>query len=955
MQDLGQKKRIAILLISLMFLSMAPVVAPLASADEARDANIQVTVTPNAQTINPGESGEYTVRVYNSGSNPVTVQLSTAEGQDQDCSAYTSTITQIPGPIDSGSYEEASMNVTLAQNAEASCETTVTATAQDQPEPPEPPGQPATETATVTTTAGDGSGNAVFGVDLSMVTSSKTWGGEETTEWTLIVENTGQQQATVNLALEEDNSASGCSDPDGLSPQLSETSVTLDSEESTEVLVSLDVTNEQEADKYCWEITGTVTGDPTGNTSDTQTFDITVPVLKECSLSLSKTSINVEPDGEGTLTATFTNEGNSDWTIRADAAGPKSGWVSFVGGSSGLLPYDGAGTKAFNLKVNPDDSVNAGDEQTVYIQGKDGNQVKCNAELAITVGQSFGATISMTSSQLNNIEPGTSATTSVTVENTGNGVDTFRITPSSVPSGWTVELEETLVTLDSKHTPDRKETVDVTVTLPDDALATEVVTIDLSVAPNSGGEAYDDVTLSVSVAEVHGFEADSTALTQTGKNGNEVKFPFEVENTGNVEDNFRLSVIQQTASPSWSYYFEDEAGNRFTEVSVNARETNQLFFVATVSDSDEYSTFTVRITNKGDNSNIDEDGDGIPDNQRALRFTAFLTTRDYAMDVRLEEGGLDGRTGELILAPGDEEDVGLWIRNMGNGDDTAVLELTGLNGIATRTVFNKGLPLASNNEINVPFGFGIWDENNSSFVIDASGAPYVESTKDAMEEEMLFTLNLSQGYQVRPYEMYLQLRVEVNEATLTGEGGNLYIVVTSKSNAANRTGQATVSLSVQKFFDLDIIEPESTSFDLTYPESRSFTIQIRNDGNVETETEIFSSENLRGWKIELEDPQDDCETVTLSSLLCTIEKGEILNITVEIKPPYGAELSDTFDFTISAQPEEIGVIGRVNQQFEVTGNLEEGLFGLADDTTLTLFAGGFLLLVGLVFVLGRRN
>ena len=934
---------------------MAPVVAPLASADEARDANIQVTVTPNAQTINPGESGEYTVRVYNSGSNPVTVQLSTAEGQDQDCSAYTSTITQIPGPIDSGSYEEASMNVTLAQNAEASCETTVTATAQDQPEPPEPPGQPATETATVTTTAGDGSGNAVFGVDLSMVTSSKTWGGEETTEWTLIVENTGQQQATVNLALEEDNSASGCADPDGLSPQLSETSVTLDSEESTEVLVSLDVTNEQEADKYCWEITGTVTGDPTGNTSDTQTFDITVPVLKECSLSLSKTSINVEPDGEGTLTATFTNEGNSDWTIRADAAGPKSGWVSFVGGSSGLLPYDGAGTKAFNLKVNPDDSVNAGDEQTVYIQGKDGNQVKCNAELAITVGQSFGASISMTSSQLNNIEPGTSATTSVTVENTGNGVDTFRITPSSVPSGWTVELEETLVTLDSKHTPDRKETVDVTVTLPDDALATEVVTIDLSVAPNSGGEAYDDVTLSVSVAEVHGFEADSTALTQTGKNGNEVKFPFEVENTGNVEDNFRLSVIQQTASPSWSYFFEDEAGNRFTEVSVDARETNQLFFVATVSDSDEYSTFTVRITNKGDNSNVDEDGDGIPDNQRELRFTAFLTTRDYAMDVRLEEGGLDGRTGELILAPGDEEDVGLWIRNMGNGDDTAVLELTGLNGIATRTVFNKGLPLASNNEINVPFGYGIWDENNSAFVIDASGAPYIENTEDAMQEEMLFTLNLSQGYQVRPYEMYLQLKVEVNEATLTGEGGNLYIVVTSKSNAANRTGQATVSLSVQKFFDLDIVEPASTSFDLTYPESRSFTIQIRNDGNVETETEIFSSENLRGWKIELEDPQDDCETVTLSSLLCTIEKGEILNITVEIKPPYGAELSDTFDFTISAQPEEIGVIGRVNQQFEVTGNLEEGLFGLADDTTLTLFAGGFLLLVGLVFILGRRN
>ena len=132
---------------------MLPLIAPLASADGARDASIQVTVTPSAQTINPGEAGEYTVRVYNSGSNAVTVQLSTAEGTEQDCSAYTSTITQITGQIDAGSYEEASMNISLTQTAEGSCDTTVTANAQDAPEPPEPPGQPATETATETTTA----------------------------------------------------------------------------------------------------------------------------------------------------------------------------------------------------------------------------------------------------------------------------------------------------------------------------------------------------------------------------------------------------------------------------------------------------------------------------------------------------------------------------------------------------------------------------------------------------------------------------------------------------------------------------------------------------------------------------------------------------------------------------------------------------------------------------------
>lgn len=929
-----------------------PLSVPVVSADEGRDASILLTVNPSAQTINPGESGEYTVRVYNQGSTAVTVQLSTAEEGTQECGAYTSSITQISGAIESGSYEEATMTVTLTVNAESSCDTTVTATATESPEPPEVPGQPATETSTVTTTAGDGSGNALFGVDLSMVVSSKTWGGEETTEWVLVVENTGQNQADVNLALDEITDGA-CSNQGGLSPSLSESSVSLAANETEEVIVSLDVDNEEEADKYCWEITGTVSSDPTGNSSDVQEFDITVPILKECSLTLSKTTMSIEPDEEGTLKATFVNEGNSEWTIRAAAAGPKAGWVAFVGGTSGLLPYNsGSGTKEFNLKVTPDDSVTAGQEQTITIQGKDGTTVKCTSDLTIIVGQSFGATISTTSSQLNNIEPGTSATTTVTVENTGNGVDNFRITPSSLPAGWIVDLDQNVVSLDSKHTPQRKETIDVTVTLPTDALATEVVNIVLSIAPSSGGQAYDDVTLSVSVAAVHEFEVMSTAMTQTGKKNNEVKFPFEIDNTGNVEDSFRLSVISQTASPGWSFYFEDAAGNRFTEVAVDARSSKQIFCVVTVTDTDEYTTLTVRVTNKGDSNSIDEDSDGIPDNQRELKFTAFLTTRDYAMDVRLEDGGLNGRTGELILAPGDDETIGLWLRNMGNGDDIAVIELTGLTGIATRTLYVTGLPIGD--ELAVPFGYGIWDENNSRFVTDASGDPYLENTANAALEEMLFTLNLSQGHNVRPYEVYLELKIDVNEATLTGEGGNLNIVVTSKSNAANRSGTATVSLSVKEIFNLQILQPEQDSFEITYPDRLEFDVQIRNDGNVRTKTEIFASDNLRGWIISLDDPDNDCTSKT-DLLECYIDKGETKTITVTVRSPYNAELEDTFDFTISAQPEEIGVIGRVNQQFEVTGDVESSLFGFAEDSTIIAAGGGFAFLLVLGFIISRRR
>jgi uncharacterized membrane protein len=61
---------------------------------------------------------------------------------------------------------------------------------------------------------------------------------------------------------------------------LSTSSVSLGANETEDVTISLNIDNEEEADKYCWEVTGTVSSDPTGNSSDTQEFDITVPILK---------------------------------------------------------------------------------------------------------------------------------------------------------------------------------------------------------------------------------------------------------------------------------------------------------------------------------------------------------------------------------------------------------------------------------------------------------------------------------------------------------------------------------------------------------------------------------------------------------------------------------------------------------------------------------------------------
>ena len=73
------------------------------------------------------------------------------------------------------------------------------------------------------------------------------------------------------------------------------------------------------------------------------------------------------------------------------------------------------------------------------------------AELRITLGQTKGASVSIPQSMMSNIEPGSSRTTTVSVTNTGNGADSFRISASAPPGGWTVSFDVSTVSLGSKH------------------------------------------------------------------------------------------------------------------------------------------------------------------------------------------------------------------------------------------------------------------------------------------------------------------------------------------------------------------------------------------------------------------------------------------------------------------------------------------------------------------------
>lgn len=393
----------------------------------------------------------------------------------------------------------------------------------------------------------------------------------------------------------------------------------------------------------------------------------------------------------------------------------------------------------------------------------------------------------------------------------------------------------------------------------------------------------------------------------------------------------------------------------FTELDVEPQTTARVYLVVSIDGEEELenSRLTVRVRNKDDPNSQDRDNDGIPDNQRQGEFLAILSDREFSMDLRLQDTDT-ATSASVVLPPSGERVIGMWVSNTGDGNDEAVFTLGGLEGIATRSLTAFGMPVSG--ELTVPKGYGIWDLKNNTYMLQESGQPYLAIDQDAAELKMLELGLTFDDYRAQPYEIYVELTLRVNPGAQTGQGGLLEILVTSVSNAADRSGLVTVSLEVSIVHELAFVEAgERQEVDIIYGQKAAEKqISIINTGNVRTEIRVFASENLRGWSVVLDDEGNmDCQPEN-NDLLCMVDEGEQLNITVIIRAPYGAEMEDLYKFTVSAEPTETGVLDRQNIEFAAQGSPAEGVLGLSN-TVVAQAAGGVLLLLVLVALFVRRK
>jgi uncharacterized membrane protein len=818
------------------------------------DVDISLSANPSSAEASPDEAAEYTILVRNTGDDDAAVSLSTQQGND--CNGFTSTLETTFVQVGSQSSEQVTLTVTVTDQASGECETTVNAQGQVSGGAP---GTPSNADVTVVTTAGDGGG--LYSVSLSTDESTtKNYDGEDNeVTWDVDVENNGEQQANVQLEMTSD---SDC-ESDELSATVDPSVLQLEPEDQQEVTVTIDMPNgaETDAGSHCFILKATVTNDPNAadQAEDNLTLSLNVPEIKECDASLQYSSHNLDPGEQASNSIEVENIGNTEWTVTANAQSVDgediSGWVDFDSPRSKLLTEPGSSddTHTFTFDVTPDDSLEAGTQVAIGIQGRAGSDIGCEKILTVTVGQEFGASMALSRSTLSNVEPGTSGTLSIQITNEGNGQETMALGTSGVPPGWQVSFSKSSVTLGSSQSSNNKETVGVDVFVPEDASAESDAVISFTIGRGGGSTPYDSKDLTVSVAPRHEVSTSMVSDQQTGRSDQIVKFPLVITNEGNIRDTFRLQACDpgdQTGcgSPMWQSSFSDSDGNSITQLALDPGQSTQVYLDVLVEGEEDADSARVlaRVAIFGTSESSEH------------TVTVVVSNYNYGMAVSPQSPGEDPSQMDVVLPPGGTLSTYFWIDNTGDypAGDTAVITITGLESSVSRSIFVEGVKI--DDSIQIP----------------------------------------------RDGRILIEVQMEVMEGVSNGVSGIIKVSAASERNAAQIT---SVDVMIQVMTIHDIIftlegEDEQT---VNYPEKAIFSLFVTNNGNIIEDIEIISGESLRGWTIDI--IEDEFE----------LSPGETREIQVRATPPSQLLDDDSYRFTVIAQPEGIPVAG---QPVELTVN-----------------------------------
>jgi len=428
--------------------------------------------------------------------------------------------------IPPGEDEQTVLRVTIPENAAANSKDNITVVAVSKTDP----------------TISDNKScivnvmQATRGVSISISPSENEEYPGDVITFIVSVNNTGNAKDNFDLTV---------SDNSGWSPNVSPTSLVLAAFSGGNATLSVTIPPDATGGTVD-NIRVTATSRHDNTKSDDKTVTANVILVRGVSVSISPSSQNGANGATLTYTVTVNNTGNASDTFSLTYT-DNAGWSPSVLPTSLTLSPGSSDNATLSVTI-PSNAVGGTiDNITVTATGDVSGSGSCTAEVAIAKG----VTVSISPSSKSGAN-GATLTYNVTVTNTGNVSDTYTLENTDTLS-WTKSLSNTSVGPLSPSAFDNSTTLSVII--PSNAIGGTIDNITVTATSQTDNTVSDSDSCTVEVTVTRGVSVSISPNYENGENGATLTYTVTVINTGNVTDNYGLTVIDNagwgpTVSPT---------------------------------------------------------------------------------------------------------------------------------------------------------------------------------------------------------------------------------------------------------------------------------------------------------------------------------------------------------------------------------------------------------------------
>ncbi len=245
---------------------------------------------------------------------------------------------------------------------------------------------------------------------------------------------------------------------------------------------------------------------------------------------------STNPGEPATYQIKVTNKGAKPDKISLEVIN-QGDWFAYLNTSYAFLSPGDEKNILLTVKPGEDEKAEISSEIIVKAISFGNFSIWDSLKTTTTINQIHKALISASQSEFL-INPNQTFELNLTLKNTGNGEDTFKIRPNQTASNWEIDAENITQTLNISE----EILLNFIIKAPENATANSFAELVFEVNSTHLSEILSSIKIKISVCQIYKISLECENNTKETAPNKELKFSITLKNLGNGEDTIRLSL-----------------------------------------------------------------------------------------------------------------------------------------------------------------------------------------------------------------------------------------------------------------------------------------------------------------------------------------------------------------------------------------------------------------------------